>query len=103
MSSYMYNHYTFTTHDGDTLVEDVTKATGMGISKAVREGLMLLCEKSKGKDYKSCPLPGWEHFEKVMLNSDKKQVEETLSKCRQLVNISQRILSYKEGIIKVVT
>ena len=99
----MYNHYTFTTHDGDTLVEDVTKATGMGISKAVREGLMLLCQKSKGKDFKSCPLPGWEHFERFLMSSDKKQVEAALNTCKQLTNIAKNALAYKEGVVKIVT
>lgn len=97
----MYNHYTFTTHHDDTIVEDVKKLTGFGVSKAVREGLMLLCEKAKGKNYKSCPLPGWEHLEKFLLSSDEKQVREALTRCKQLTNVAQRVLSYKEGIIKI--
>lgn len=93
----MQKNYSFSVPSDVTIVEDVEKLCGrMPRAQIIREALMLYQTKIKGEDAKSCPLPGWEHFEKFLFNSNKAMVEEALSRCKQLTNVASEVLSYKE-------
>lgn len=98
----MQNKFTFTVPTGDSIVEDTEKLVGrMSRSEMVREGLRLLNQKLKTDGSRSCPLPGWQHFEKFLHEASLTVIEDSLSKAKQLVNIAQREKDWRGTRIKI--
>jgi len=99
----MQKKFTFSVPQNVTIVEDVEKISGRkSRSSIMREALRLYQINIQGKDANSCPLPGWEGFEKFLFAANKSQVEEALARCKQLTNVAQEVLAYKEKRKKLV-